>query len=141
MTSNLGAELIGQQEDNRLPFVKESMIQLLKQRTSPEFVNRIDDIIVFNPLNDSILKSIAVKIVRNAVQKLQTSGYDIQISEDVASHIARNLDTSMGARPIKRIVDHEIIDGIIDKILLGDLVKSSPIFIRVCNNELTFTNE
>ncbi len=141
MTSNLGAELIGQQEDNRMPFVKESMIQLLKQRTSPEFVNRIDDIIVFNPLNDSILKSIAVKIVRNAVQKLQTSGYDIQISEDVASHIARNLDTSMGARPIKRIVDHEIIDGIIDKILLGDLVKSSPIFIRVCNNELTFTNE
>lgn len=141
MTSNLGAELIGQQEDNRLPFVKESMIQLLRQRTSPEFVNRIDDIIVFNPLNDSILKSIAVKIVRNAVQKLQTSGYDIQISEDVASHIARNLDTSMGARPIKRIVDHEIIDGIIDKILLGDLVKSSPIFIRVCNNELTFTNE
>ena len=82
-----------------------------------------------------------MKIVRNAVQKLQTSGYDIQISEDVASHIARNLDTSMGARPIKRIVDHEIIDGIIDKILLGDLVKSSPIFIRVCNNELTFTNE
>lgn len=141
MTSNLGAELIGQQEDNRLPFVKESMIQLLKQRTSPEFVNRIDDIIVFNPLNDSILKSIAVKIVCNAVQKLQTSGYDIQISEDVASHIARNLDISMGARPIKRIVDHEIIDGIIDKILLGDLVKSSPIFIRICNNELTFTNE
>lgn len=71
MTSNLGAELIGQQEDNRLPFVKESMIQLLRQRTSPEFVNRIDDIIVFNPLNDSILKSIAVKIVRNAVQKLK----------------------------------------------------------------------
>lgn len=141
MTSNLGAELIGQQEYNRLPFVKESMIQLLKQRTSPEFVNRIDDIIVFNPLNDSILKSIAVKIVRNAVRKLQTSGYDIQISEDVASHIVRNLDTSMGARPIKRIVDHEIIDGIIDKILLGDLVKSSPIFIRVCNDELTFTNE
>lgn len=141
MTSNLGAELIGQQEDARSPLVREAMIQLLKQRTSPEFVNRIDDIIVFNLLNDSVLKSIAMKIVRNAVQKLQSSGYDIQISEDVAPHIARNLDTSMGARPIKRIVDHEIIDGIIDKILIGDLVKSSPIFIRVCNNELTFTNE
>lgn len=141
MTSNLGAELIGQQEDVRSPLVREAMIQLLKQRTSPEFVNRIDDIIVFNLLNDSVLKSIAMKIVRNAVRKLQSSGYDIRISEDVAPHIARNLDTSMGARPIKRIVDHEIIDGIIDKILIGDLVKSSPIFIRVCNNELTFTNE
>lgn len=141
MTSNIGAELIEQQESLRLPLVKESMIQLLKQRTSPEFVNRIDDIVIFNPLNDDVLKSIAVKIVHNAIQKLRSSGYDIHFSETVADHIARNLDTSMGARPIKRIVDHEIIDGIIDKILCGDLFKSSPIFIRVCNNELTFTNE
>lgn len=141
MTSNLGAELIEQQENAHLSFVRESMIQLLKQRTSPEFVNRIDDIIVFNSLSHSVLKSIAVNIVRNAVQKLQSTGYNIRLSEDVASHIARYLDTSKGARPIKRIVDHEIIDGIIDKILIGDLVKSAPIFVRVCNNELTFTNE
>ena len=141
MTSNLGAELIGQQEESRLPLVRESIVQLLKQRTSPEFVNRIDDIIVFYPLNDAVLKSIAVKMVSHAAQKLQSSGYDIQISEDVATYVAHNLDTSMGARPIKRIVDHEIIDGIIDKILIGDLVKSSPIFIRVSNNKLTFTNE
>ncbi len=141
MTSNLGAELIGQQEEPRLLLVRESIVQLLKQRTSPEFVNRIDDIIVFYPLNDVVLKSIAVKMVSHAAQKLQSSGYDIQISEDVATHITRNLDTSMGARPIKRIVDHEIIDNIIDKILIGDLAKSSPIFIRVSNNELTFTNE
>lgn len=141
MTSNLGAELIEQQKDDCLPLVRESMIQLLKQRTSPEFVNRIDDIVIFNSLNDSVLKSIAVKIVHNAVQKLQSSGYDIHLSDNVADHIARNLDTTMGARPIKRIVDHEIIDGIINKILIGDLVKSSPIFVRVYNNELTFTNE
>ena len=75
------------------------------------------------------------------MQKLQSSGYEIRINEDVAPHIVRNLDTSMGARPIKRIVDHEIIDGIIDKILIGDLVKSLPIIIRVCDNELTFTSE
>lgn len=141
MTSNLGAELIEQRGNTRLSCIRESIIQLLKQRTSPEFVNRIDDIVVFNPINGTVLKSIAVKIVRNAVQKLQESGYNIQISEDVASHIANNLDTSMGARPIKRIVDHKIIDSIIDKILIGDLVKSSPIFICVYNNELRFTNE
>lgn len=141
MTSNLGAELIGQQDDSSFPFVRDSIIQLLKQHTSPEFVNRIDDIIIFNPLNTVVLKSIAAKIIRDTVQKLQSSGYDIQISEDVASHIAQNIDASMGARPIKRIVDHDIIDGIIDKILVGDLVKSSTIFISVYNNELTFTNE
>ena len=141
MTSNLGAELIGQPTDSRLVSVKGPIIQLLKQKTSPEFVNRIDDIVIFNPLNEVALKSIAVNMLYNAVKTLQSSGYNIQISEDVASHITRNLDTSMGARPIKRIVNNEIIDGIIDKILIGDLVKSSPIFIRVCNNELTFTNE
>ena len=141
MTSNLGAEVIGQPDDSRLPFIRDSIIQLLKQRTSPEFVNRIDDIVIFNPLNDAVLKSIAVKIVHDAIQKLQSSGYDIQISEDVVSYLTSNLDVSMGARPIKRIVDHEIIDGIIDKILIGDLVKSSPISIKVCNNALNFSNE
>ena len=141
MTSNLGADLIEQQDNPRLSFVRDSIIHLLKQRTSPEFVNRIDDIVIFNPLNETVLKSIAVKIVHDAIRKLQSSGYDIQISEDIASYITRNLDISMGARPIKRIVNHKIIDGIIDKILIGDLVKSLPIFIRVCNNELTFTNE
>ncbi len=142
MTSNLGAELIGQQDESCVSSVEGALIQLLKQRISPEFVNRIDDIVVFKPLNDAVLKSIAVKIVRNAVQKLQTSGYVIQISEDiVASHIVQKLDASMGARPIKRIVDHDIIDCIIDKILIGDLVKSSTIYINACNNELTFTNE
>lgn len=141
MTSNIGAELIGQQDEAHLPIVRESLIQLLKQRTSPEFVNRIDDIVVFNPLNEAVLKAITIKIVNNAVQKLQLSGYDIHLSGNIADHIAGNLDTSMGARPIKRIVDHEIIDGIIDKILMGDLVKSSPIFVRAYNNELTFTNE
>lgn len=141
MTSNLGAELIGMQDETHVSIVRESLIQLLKQRTSPEFVNRIDDIVVFNALNETVLKAITIKIVNNAVQKLQSSGYDIHLSENVADLIARNLDTTMGARPIKRIVDHEIIDGIIDKILTGNLVKSSSIFIRVCNNELKFTNE
>ena len=139
MTSNLGAELISQNISQLS--IRESMIQLLKQRTSPEFVNRIDDIIVFNPLNEMVLKSIALKIVHNAIRKLQSSGYTLNISEDVSSFIACNIDPSMGARPIKRIVDHKIIDGIIDKILVGDLVKSSPISIRVINHELTFTNE
>lgn len=141
MTSNLGAEEIVQSNHSQLPLIRESIIQSLKHRTSPEFVNRIDDIIIFNPLNNNVLKSITVKIVQNAIRKLHSSGYDIQIGEDVASYIARDLDVSMGARPIKRIVDHELIDGIIDKILIGDLVKSSPIFIRICNNELTFANE
>lgn len=141
MTSNLGAELIGLQDETHVSIVRESLIQLLKQRTSPEFVNRIDDIVVFNALNATVLKAITIKIVNNAVQKLQSSGYDIHLSENVADLIVRNLDTTMGARPIKRIVDHEIIDCIIDKILTGNLVKSSSIFIRVCNNELEFTNE
>lgn len=100
MTSNIGTELIGQQDEAHLPIVRESLIQLLKQRTSPEFVNRIDDIVVFNPLNEAVLKAITIKIVNNAVQKLQLSGYDIHLSRNIADHIVGNLDTSMGARPI-----------------------------------------
>lgn len=140
MTSNLGSEMIVDQADSQSANIRQSMIQLLKQRTSPEFVNRIDDIIVFNPLSNSVLKSIAAKKVNDAVLKLRNAGYDIQIDDNVTDYVSQNVDLTMGARPLNRIVSQKIIDGIIDKMLIGDLLKTSPIYIRVCNNQLTFSN-
>lgn len=140
MTSNLGSEMIVDQVDSQSANIRQSMIQLLKQRTSPEFVNRIDDIIVFNPLSNSVLKSIAAKKVNDAVIKLRNAGYDIQIDDNLTDYVSQNVDLTMGARPLNRIVSQKIIDGIIDKMLLGDLLKTSPIYIRVCNNQISFSN-
>lgn len=141
MTSNLGAEQIYSLHDSQSPQVRDSLIQMLKQRTSPEFVNRIDDIVIFNPLSEDVLRAIAKKVVIDSVMKLRNSGYDVVIDPSVSGFIATNMDTSMGARPIKRIVNHQIIDAFIDKILVGDLVKQSPIHIGVSSGYLTFSNE
>lgn len=141
MTSNIGAEIINANENQPSSTLREMMIQMLIQRTSPEFVNRIDDILIFKPLSESVLKSIATKTVHDTVRKLYNSGYAVNIENSVSEFIASDIDTSMGARPIKRIVDHLIIDGIVDRILKGDLTKEAPIKIEVDNNSLIFTNE
>lgn len=141
MTSNLGAEQIYSSNDSQSLQIRNSLILMLKQRTSPEFVNRIDDIVIFNPLSEEVLRAIAKKVVIDSVMKLRNSGYDIVIDSRVSGFIATNMDTSMGARPIKRIVNHQIIDAIIDKILIGELVKQKPIRIGVSSDYLTFSNE
>jgi len=142
MTSNLGSEQIFSSFNNQSPkAIRNSLIQMLKQRTSPEFVNRIDDIIVFNPLSDDVLQSIAKKAVFDSVAKLRNSGYNVVFDSCVPAFIATNMDTTMGARPIKRIVNHLIIDAIIDKILIGELVKQRTIRIGVSSEYLTFANE
>lgn len=114
---------------------------MLKQRTSPEFVNRIDDIVVFNPLSEDVLRAIAKKVVIDSVMKLRNAGYDVVIDPCIPGFIATNMDTSMGARPIKRIVNHQIIDAVIDKILVGELFKQSPIHIGLSGDYMTFSNE
>lgn len=141
MTSNLGAEQIKNSNDSQSPQVRETLMQMLKRNTSPEFVNRIDDIIVFNPLSEAVLQSIAHKVVIDSVDKLRSSGYEVVIDARVPELIASNIDTSMGARPIKRIVNHQIIDAMIEKILTGDLDKQRPIYIEVSSDCLTFTNQ
>jgi ATP-dependent Clp protease ATP-binding subunit ClpB len=140
MTSNLGAEVIYDSVCAQSESVKEELIQKLKLRTSPEFVNRIDDIIVFNPLSSEILRQISDKAVSDCIKKLERSGYTIVCDENVSSYIATGIDTSMGARPIKRNVNHLILDAIIDSILSGRLNKNQPITISVHNNSLIFSN-
>ena len=137
MTSNLGA----QQIESHSSCVKESVTQLLKQRTSPEFVNRIDDIIIFNSLSNDTLKSIAKKMVKETIANLCQSGFTIRIEDEIINLIVSNIDISMGARPIKRIINHEIIDKIVDRVLSGEIVKENTIYISTSQNRLTFINE
>lgn len=141
MTSNLGAEHIEREHSINTSELKENLIQLFKQRTSPEFVNRIDDIVIFNPLSKEVLRSIASKIVIDTILYLKKSDFEVIIDEDVSDFIASTIDTSMGARPIKRMVNHLIIDPIVEKTLIGELVKNQSIKISLYNNILTFSNE
>lgn len=140
MTSNLGADTIETAPDCQSDSIKATLTHLLKQRISPEFVNRIDDIVIFNPLSESVLRKIAIKIVKDCITKLELAGYEITTDENVYDFIASEVDTRMGARPIKRIVNHQIIDGLVDCVLSGALSKDRVINIGISNRELSFSN-
>ena len=147
MTSNVGAKKVsdfgggvgfGSSGDDRNK-VKNTIIQKsLKQQFSPEFLNRVDDIIVFNKLDDKTLKS----IVDLELGKLRTrlSGKDYTISFDktvVAEIIKRNADEGYGARPIKRIIQNLCEDFISDSILMGEITEKIPISIKYFEEKLT----
>jgi len=146
MTSNVGAKKVsdfgggvgfGSSGDDRNK-VKNTIIQKsLKQQFSPEFLNRVDDIIVFNKLDDKTLKS----IVDLELGKLRTrlSGKDYTISFDktvVAEIIKRNADEGYGARPIKRIIQNLCEDFISDSILMGEITEKTPISIKYFEEKL-----
>ena len=146
MTSNVGAKKVsdfgggvgfGSSGDDRNK-VKNTIIQKsLKQQFSPEFLNRVDDIIMFNKLDDKTLKS----IVDLELGKLRTrlSGKDYTISFDktvVAEIIKRNADEGYGARPIKRIIQNLCEDFISDSILMGEITEKIPISIKYFEEKL-----
>ena len=141
MTSNLGAEQIIANNDCQSAELKDFLVTKLKHKTSPEFTNRIDDIIVFNILTNDILRVIAKSAVNDAIQNLKNNGFDIVFQEDVPDLISAQVDLSLGARPIKRLVNKLIVDELINKILVGEITKDAPINISVSNQVLTFINE
>lgn len=141
MTSNLGAEQIQDADDCQSELLRQGLLHRLMQKTSPEFVNRIDEIVVFNKLSQPILESIARKVVGDNVLKLKAAGYDVRVDNEVYGYIASLVDAGMGARPVKRLVSRMVVDAIIDKTLTGELSKDAVIIIRVDNGQLSLENE
>uniref|UniRef100_A0A7C6A8C4 Chaperone protein ClpB n=1 Tax=candidate division WOR-3 bacterium TaxID=2052148 RepID=A0A7C6A8C4_UNCW3 len=104
MTSNLGTELI-----RRGKFDKNDLLVMLKQKFRPEFINRIDEIVVFNPLGQKEIRAIVDKELQKLKNKLQAQGIEITVSEQVKESIAeQGYDPDFGARPLKRLIQRAI---------------------------------
>ncbi len=134
MTSNVGARLLTQKSGISLGFttqkeevgdfekVKASVLGELKNIFKPEFLNRVDDIIVFNKLNQEEIEKIATKILEDLSKKLIDIGIDIKFSFEVSKAIAKEgFDELYGARPLRRAVQSKIEDDISEKILLKEI--------------------
>jgi ATP-dependent Clp protease ATP-binding subunit ClpC len=131
MTSNVGAKKVSEfggglgfitkSSEGQKEFVKKSMIQkALKQQFNPEFLNRIDDIILFNPLEEDSLKRIIKLELDKLVKRLNDKKYIISFDQSVHNEILnRNKEVEFGARPIKRIIQSLCEDFISDEILKG----------------------
>ncbi len=150
MTSNIGSHIIqenlsGLTEENQEAKIEKTQVEvmeLLKKTIRPEFLNRIDEIIMFKPLTRSETNDI-VKLQFNGVKKmLEKNNIEINITEEAVDKIANiGYDPLFGARPLKRVIQREILNQLSKMILSGKLVSNEKIMVDVEKGMFVFKNE
>lgn len=146
MTSNLGAmsivEHIGEEGFTEIKStIINQIVQLLKQKISSEFVNRIDEILLFNPLRKDVIRKIAILQLSRLKDKLSNNGINISIDDTAINHIVETgFEPEMGARPIKRTIDKYVVDPLAQNLLSSMISKDYPIYISYARNEMVFRN-
>jgi ATP-dependent Clp protease ATP-binding subunit ClpB len=114
---------------------------MLKEQISPEFVNRLNDIVLFRPLTKPIITDIAKLQLANLKSSMATREVNINFDDDVALKIAElGYAPEYGARPIKRAIEEHIVNNLTLKFLTGEIKQNQQIQISIENNELKFQN-
>jgi ATP-dependent Clp protease ATP-binding subunit ClpB len=142
MTSNLGSHLIHEKmetltEDNRDELMGELRIKLfemLKQSIRPEFLNRIDEIIVFKPLTMQELAKIVELQLRQVQKLVADKNITLEFTKDAKARLATiGYDPSFGARPLKRVIQKYVINALSEKLLSGSIVEGDTVQIKTDN--------
>ncbi len=150
MTSNIGSTIIQDAFENVNEHNVESVTEkakievmnLLRQTIRPEFLNRVDDIIMFRPLLKNEIKGIVNIQLNGLKQLIAPTGIQLSFSDYVIDYLAENgFDPQFGARPLKRLIQKEIVNALSKKILAGDIDKSHPVLIDVFDGVVVFRNE
>lgn len=149
MTSNIGSDIIQERfenmnESNKLETIestKNEVFNLLKKSVRPEFLNRIDETIMFTPLTKNDIISIVRMQFNRLAKRLEAMDIQIDITENAVDELARlGYNPQFGARPVKRIIQKELLNELSKKLLSGEVVKDSKILVDVVNGEIVFKN-
>jgi ATP-dependent Clp protease ATP-binding subunit ClpB len=148
MTSNIGSEIIQNQfetikdADIAMETAKIDVLSLLKQRVRPEFLNRIDDIIMFSPLTKSNIKEIVKIQLRGVTKMLSNQGITMDATEEAITYLAnKGFEPEYGARPVKRTIQKEVLNMLSKEILGGIVNTDSIILLDAFDNKLVFRNQ
>lgn len=150
MTSNMGSHIIQENfekvtEANKEEVVgktKEEVMLLLRQTIRPEFLNRIDEVIMFEPLMKKEIKGIIKMQLDGLKQLVAKSGINLQFSDYVLDFLAENgYDPQFGARPLKRLIQKEIVNQLSKRILAADIDRTRPVLVDVFDGTVVFRNE
>ncbi len=149
MTSNIGASIIqdklsdinNEPSERLFDTMKQELMNALKQYMRPEFLNRIDDIIVFRPLTEKQIQEVVVMQFNIIKNMLKHNDIDIEMTPDAVDYIAKiSYDPLFGARPVKRMMQKELLNDL-SKMLLSDKVnKDTPIIVDANDKGLVFKN-
>lgn len=149
MTSNLGSDIIRDSFENLdsgdrdeiVASTKAKVYELLKRSIRPEFLNRIDEVVMFEPLNRDNIRQIVVMQLGEIKNRLQEADVALSWSEEAVDWLAQlGYDPQFGARPLKRVLQKRVLDELSKKILSGELSKDSDIRLGYDGKDLTFTN-
>ncbi len=150
MTSNLGSHIIQENfenvtERNRDEVVDKTKVEvmtLLRQTIRPEFLNRVDEIILFQPLLKTEIKGIIKIQLENLKRLVADNGIQLHFSDYLLDYLAENgFDPQFGARPLKRFIQKQIVNGLSKKILAGTIDKTHPVLVDVFDNVVVFRND
>lgn len=149
MTSNMGSNVIreklaGLNHENRDTLIEETkneVVEMLKQTIRPEFLNRIDEIIMFTPLNEREIEEIVGIQIANVKKMLERNGVTLEVTPAALSFLAKEgYDPEFGARPVKRVIHRMVLNQLSKDILAQKVNTDKPIVIDVKDDDLVFVN-
>lgn len=150
MTSNMGSNVIRENlagltpenRDEKIEGTKEQVLEMLKQTIRPEFLNRIDEIIMFTPLNEAEIEEIVGLQINGIKKMLANNGVELRVTPEAVKLLAREgYDPEFGARPVKRVIHRQVLNRLSKDILAQKVDKEKPIVIDVdTDDNLVFSN-
>ena len=149
MTSNMGSDIIRERmskltdanRDQVIESTKNEVLELLKQRIRPEFLNRIDEIIMFTPLTESEIKQIVKLQIDGVSRMLEKNGVHLKVTDKCLDFLAQEgYDPEFGARPVKRVIHKMILNQLSKDILAQRVNRDKPIIIDYDGSQLVFKN-
>lgn len=150
MTSNVGSDIIQDymlkiNENNRgqmLAGAKKAVLEVLKRSVRPEFLNRIDEVIMFEPLTQKDIRGILMLQIRQIEKILEEQGITLGFSDKALEYLgSKGYDIAYGARPIKRLLQKELVNELATKLISGEISRNSSIEIDYKDEKLVFKNK
>jgi ATP-dependent Clp protease ATP-binding subunit ClpB len=150
MTSNLGSHLIQDAFENAKPEsldataekAKVEVMALLKQTIRPEFLNRVDEIIMFQPLSKKDVRQIIEVQLKGLKALVQSSGINLEFSTYAVDYLSEHgFDPQFGARPLKRLIQKEIVNQLSKQILSGEVDRTKNVMVDVFDGVVVFRND
>jgi len=143
MTSNMGSDFIGRSLENTSEYnaleVEEKILQMLRQTLRPEFLNRIDDIVIFNPLDRNQIEEIVRMHLRKLRKQLSLNNITLDATEEAVAYLAeKGYDPSYGARPVKRQIQREVLNRLSKEMLAGTIGADDVVLLDAFDGELVF---
>ena len=150
MTSNVGADIIqgfmehlpvaGDDRQKMLADCREEVLEVLKRTVRPEFLNRIDEVIMFEPLSQSDIREILHMQMKDLQHRLMENGVTISFSKEFEDYMSeKGYEPAYGARPIKRLMQKELVNLLAKNILDGHVQRESDILVDIRDGEIFIT--